>query len=351
MNTSALDCNHALPRDVLAVCKDSLLLKNPPELSRWLFSREALVLSPVYRYVSFLKNMYELACSISGVYDLRSPPGSRGKKEQLRHIGPVEMMFLVNHLYVLSSFDIPGSVLECGASHGYSSCVLSHACAFLNRNLIIADSFEGLPPTRADEPFFATGDYAASLESVSESLANLGRPEVCTLVKGYFCDSLRNFTHDLCCLWMDVDLYESAQDVLGHVFDKINPAGVIFTHEFTDFDNRVRTLNEKYPPAAIFQAFQKAKQVYRPVHLMRYLGLVGGPASIQVDSGLMFPYLQVELDKLDHRWRRYDELKNCNTVNWAFKIKSLFSSRKPTPAGSSPDLDAFAQSGIRSMEI
>ena len=328
MSETPIDLNHALPQDVLADCPAFQLRATPGDFSNWLFSHEAIQKPSVFRYLSYLKSLFELAHGIGEIYDLRSPPGSFGGKNHLRHIGSTEMMFLVNHLYILDSFDVSGDVLECGASHGYSTCVLSQACARLHRTLVVADSFEGLPPTRADQTFFRQGDYAASVESVREPLLQLGRSEAVTLIKGFYSDSLRDFQKEICMLWLDVDLYESAQDVLTSVFKHLNPAGMIATHEFTDFHNRPHTLDEKCPPGAIFQAFERAGLAYHPVHLMRYLGMVGGPRSIQMDSGRLLPYLLKKLAMMDHRWRFYQELKDSNTVRWAFRLKKLLPFRK-----------------------
>lgn len=119
-----------------------------------LLSANGLGHGSVYRYVSYLKTIIELAYSIAEVYDLRSPKGSLRKKDHLRHIGPLEMIYIANYLYILDSYGVSGSVLECGTSHGYSTCVLSHACHLLGRKIYAADSFCGLPSVREDEPFF-----------------------------------------------------------------------------------------------------------------------------------------------------------------------------------------------------
>ncbi len=339
-----IDLEKALPRDILSDCGNTLLKLGPAQFSTWLFSQEASTIQSVIRYISFLKVMYELAQSIAEIYDWRSPPGTFGKKGHLRHIGPIEMMFLVNHLYVMDSFDVAGDVLECGASHGYSTCVLSHACARLNRKLFVADSFEGLPATRIDQAFFSKGDYAASVESVRASLATIGRLEPAVLIKGFFGDSLKGFQHPLCLLWLDVDLFESAQDVLRHVFDCLSPAGIIATHEFTDFHNRPYSIDNKCPPAAIFKAYEHAGLNYRPIHLMRYLGMVLGDNAIQPDAGRFLPLLLNKLSAMDHRARQYQELKQSNTVRAAFRIKKLLLAlkSKPSESASPPSTDALS---------
>ena len=120
----------------------------------WLLSEEGLRHAAILRYIAYLKLVYEHSLATAELYDRKSPPNSEGKKEHLRHIGPEEMLFIANQLYVLDDAQIPGVVLECGVSHGYSTCCLSYACSRLDRQMIAADSFEGLPASSEGHIFF-----------------------------------------------------------------------------------------------------------------------------------------------------------------------------------------------------
>lgn len=292
-------------------------------LAQWLLSPEGMRLPSVYRYLSYLKTMSETCRAIAEIYSIRSPPDSLGRKDHLRHLGTIEPLFMANHLYILCSAGVRGSVLECGTSHGFSACCLSHACAFLGRTLHVADSFEGLPTVRPDEEVFRKGDFAASLEDVRANMAALGVPRVVNYFKGWYADSLKAFSDELCLLWLDVDLYESARDVIDNVFKVLNRRGIIFCHEFTHSNRRPHREGELVPPKAVFERFNREQQPYRSQVLADYFGAIGFDNTAQWEGVRLLPFLANALEQLDDRWRRFNELWNCRTVRFAFGAKKL----------------------------
>ena len=321
-----LDYRKCLPRDVVAIAEAQGLhgSATPEEIVSWLISKQRMIHEPVRRYISYLKLIDELALAIAELYDLRSPPGSEGAKEHFRHTGPDDLLYITNHLYVLHSHEVPGCVLECGTSHGYSTCVLSHACAMLGRSLVTADSFEGLPDVQEGEAFFRKGDYAATLENVKQSIALMGRPESVSYLKGWFSDSLKNWSRDIALLWLDVDLYASAKDVLESVVRSINPQGMIILHEFTDFYGQLHARDVARPPNAVYDVMEKQNISYSAILYKRYLGAVSLASSVQPESYRLVPDISKVLGSMDIRARLYSELRSSRTVQWAFGLKRLF---------------------------
>jgi hypothetical protein len=316
-----------LPRDVAAAWEtpgDPPSARTAAAAVDWLFDARRGQAHPAGRsYLSFLKSMYEEFHAIAEMYDLWSPPGSDGTKQSLRLIGPLEMLTLANHLYVLRAAGVEGCVLECGCSHGFSSCCLSRACAALGYRLVIADSFQGLPPTRPDEPFFSGGDYAASLEEVRGNVERLGRPAVVEYVPGWFSESLPGWRRELALLWLDVDLYESARDVLEHTFSSLNRRGALVTHEYTDFHGTPIGPGTRTVPGAIYERFEREQLTARTAMIMRYLGVFGFATSEGLES---FRFARAAADRLaamDHRTRAYGELRSSRTVRAAFALKKL----------------------------
>jgi hypothetical protein len=164
---------------------------------------------------------------------LKDNPGREGRKDEVAvATSPEEMLCIARALYVLDSFDVDGAVLECGCFKGFSSCCLSWACDFLGRELIVADSFQGLPDV--EHTFYDAGDFRGDFEGVSSTISALGRPECVRFVKGWFSESLSGVDDPLSLMWLDVDLYQSTLDVLGNVYGNLDPRGVIFSHEFAD---------------------------------------------------------------------------------------------------------------------
>ena len=326
MNTRML-VEQMLPLDVWADIRKEIsaeTLDDEGALVQWLLSPAGISFPSVYRYVSYLKSMSEMCRAIAEMYSLRSPLGSVGTKQHLRHLGTLEPLFMANHLYLLCASGVSGDVLECGTFHGFSACCLSHACARLGRTLHVADSFEGLPPATPGQERYRQGDYAASLESVRENMAALGVPAAVKYIKGWYADSLKTFRDPLCLMWVDVDLYESARDVMENVFGRLDRRGIIFCHEFTHFNRRPPEENERVPPKAVFEAFRRAQLSARSAVLADYFGAIGFEESARWDGLRLLPFLADALDRMDDRHRRYDELNNCRTVRVAFGVKKWF---------------------------
>lgn len=314
----------ALPRSVAQSLLEHCLCREQETaetLADILLQRETLHLEPVNRYVAYLKIMAEITLALAEFFDLRSPPGSEGRKEHLRHTGPEDLIHLINHLYVLVDEGVEGCVLECGTSHGYSTCCLSHACDRLQRQLFAADSFQGLPAQASAETFFRPGDYASPKDVVAENIRAYGCAESVSLVEGWFSESLRGWKVPVALLWLDVDLYDSARDVMSHVLPYVQRKGIVVLHEFTDFHNRLPARNARRPPNAVFDAMEEAGVREKGIHIHRYLGAVAFDESVVTDSFAVAEALWPGLIRMDSRWRRYDELRNARTVRWLFTLK------------------------------
>lgn len=312
----------AWPRDVREALQDHLG-KRAQELTfaiAWIFGAGRLH-PAVQQYTAFLKRMGEAFQANAELFDLWSPPGSAGRKDALRLSNPEEQMYIANHLYVLSSEGVPGCVLECGCAHGFSSACLSLACAAVNRKLVVADSFEGLPAVREDQPFFRKGDYASSEEEVLRHIGLCGDSSAVRTVKGWYSESLKEWNEPIAILWMDVDLYESARDLLGHVLDHLDAQGALFTHEFTDFHGVPYPLDRHNVPSAIHERFVEKGYVYRAEKLCRYWGIVLRAEGFAMGSHVVLDALLPRLWRRDFRWRRYDELQRSTTVRTAFCVK------------------------------
>lgn len=68
-----------------------------------------------------------------------------------------EMLMIAYTCYVLNSYNCMGNILECGYFKGFSSTCLSIICDYFDKELYVADSFQGLPEN--DDPYYKTGDF------------------------------------------------------------------------------------------------------------------------------------------------------------------------------------------------
>lgn len=140
-----------------------------------------------------------------------------------------ELFAIIHQLYVLKSWGVPGDFAEFGCFKGYSSAMLSYACAQLGLKMHIFDSFEGLPP--APGSGYEAGQYAGSLDEVRDHVSRFGAADCVSFHKGFFAHTFRDWRPGpLMCLWMDVDLEVSARDLMVAA-DTLDPRATLFSHE------------------------------------------------------------------------------------------------------------------------
>ena len=131
----------------------------------------------------------------------------------------------------MDSYGVSGDVLECGSFRGFSSSCLSMATAYLGRRkLIIADSFNGLPDI-GQSGYYKPGMFTCSLNEVKDNIRSFGNLDYVEFIEGWYKESLAGFSKKLCIIWLDVDLSQSALDVLVNTFSMLSPKGIIMFHE------------------------------------------------------------------------------------------------------------------------
>lgn len=306
-----------LPVDVLEVARGagvSLPSATPGNISAaagWLLSDTARRHAPVRRYVFFLKWMYETFHAVAECFPRENEAGQEGKDDIAQGTSPEELLHLANQLYLLASHEVPGAVLECGCFKGFSAACLSHACAFLGRELIVADSFQGLPDAQGEGAgFYQKGDFRGDQAEVEENIATYGRPESVRYREGWFRESLRGWSRPLVMLWMDVDLYESASDVLENVLPSLDRRGAIASHELLPEHVEDRQIvHESEPPGALRDILGRRGLRYEAAHLAGHTGLVTFPttAGAGAEAGALLAALMPDLRDADHRARAAQE--------------------------------------------
>lgn len=141
----------------------------------------------------------------------------------------------------LKTVDIPGPVVECGTFKGGMAAKLSILCKIFGKQLYVFDSFQGLPH---DEPCtdlaleegeslaWRKGWFTGYRPEVENSLKYYGKEEVCTLVEGWFEDTLH--LHDIkpSFIFIDVDLVSSMRTCLEYFWPRLQ-GPYFFSHEAT----------------------------------------------------------------------------------------------------------------------
>jgi len=135
--------------------------------------------------------------------------------------------------------DTKGCVVECGAFKGASAAKFSLVAAHAGRQLVVFDSFEGIPPNDEAPGLniygnvlgFPQGSYAGSLEEVQRTVARFGNPGVCRFVKGWLQDTLPSFHEPVVVAFIDVDLASSTRTAFSHLWPLVIAGGSAFSHD------------------------------------------------------------------------------------------------------------------------
>jgi O-methyltransferase len=169
---------------------------------------------------------------------------------------PTDGLFLAE---IMLNMNAPGAILECGCYAGGSSAKLSILARPLDRQLVVFDSFEGLPAVddhflrdhhcrQGDEWItdWTAGRYAAQLEQVQANIRNYGEISVCSFVKGWFSDTLAGSAvpKPIAFAFADVDLANSARDCFISIWPCLSEQGIYATHDAA----YIKVLQEIYNP-------------------------------------------------------------------------------------------------------
>jgi len=144
---------------------------------------------------------------------------------------------------------VPGDLLEAGVWRG-GACIFMRgvlaAHGITDRNVFVADSFEGLPspdaekfPKEAKAHASATmvdlfAHFAVSLEAVQENFRRFGLLDrQVHFLKGWFSATLPTAPiARLAILRLDADYYESTMQVLTALYDKVSVGGYVIIDDW-----------------------------------------------------------------------------------------------------------------------
>jgi O-methyltransferase len=186
--------------------------------------------------------------------------------------------------------NVEGVVVECGCYLGGSTANLSLACEAAGRDLIVYDSFEGLPrPHSADKhaEIFPEGAYRAGLEQVKDNVRRLGALERCTFVKGLFAHTLPGQTDPVVLCFLDVDLQGSLNDCVLNLWPRLTQKGYVFIDEFQFMDYCALFYSERY--------WREHFDTTPP-------GLLGAGSGIGLGQYYLGPWSEVGQTSLQHPW-------------------------------------------------
>jgi hypothetical protein len=142
-----------------------------------------------------------------------------------------------------------GVVVECGCFQGGSAANLSLACKLAGRDLILYDSFAGLPAGEKGDKYakpHTEGSFYGSLDTVRDNITRYGAIEVCTFRQGWFKDTLPHHTEQVVMMFLDVDFQASMHDCLINLWPKLKNYGYVYIDEYVLVDYCAVFFSERY---------------------------------------------------------------------------------------------------------
>ncbi|MFB4162158.1 TylF/MycF family methyltransferase [Geomicrobium sp. JSM 1781026] len=165
---------------------------------------------------------------------------------QIAHsmIGRYRMNNLQGCMTSVVKDNIPGDFIETGVWRGGACIFMSgflDVMGITDRNVWVADSFEGLPKPNEEKYPKDKGDTHHTVDYLRVSLEdvkhNFNKYDLLNdnvhFLKGWFKDTLPSAPiEQLAILRLDGDLYESTMDSLNNLYDKVSPGGYIIIDDF-----------------------------------------------------------------------------------------------------------------------
>ena len=167
---------------------------------------------------------------------------------------------------LLESSGVEGAIVECGVLDGGCSALMAHATAASGRPVHMFDSWEGLPPTTAEDGEQSAkwaGECVGSQGRVKAVMSDLKiDPSRLNFHRGWFHDTFPVVDLPLVAmLHIDCDFYEPTKLCLETWFESLAPGGFIQIDDYDCFQGSQRATDEFLAklPGVELQKFQPAK--------------------------------------------------------------------------------------------
>lgn len=146
-----------------------------------------------------------------------------------------ELWQLVEQMHKLNN---KASIIEIGVWRGGTSAIIAQKLYHLKSsiNLYIADTFEGVVKTSDKDKYYSGGEHKDTSQQIVESLLkDTVKYNNYKILKGIFPDDTAhevggNEIFGLC--HIDVDVYDSAKDIISWVWDKMIIGGMIVFDDY-----------------------------------------------------------------------------------------------------------------------
>jgi len=201
------------------------------------FSVAKGVALPFVRGEAVKSHAHEMAYPISTYAPWRVDASFVAAHEQVRRNTLVDI-WRCHELWSLLGevADVPGAIIEVGVWRGGSGCLMAKRAAELgfSEPVYLCDTWKGVVKTGAVDTYYRDGKHDdTSKEIVDTLVSDMGLTNVRTL-QGIFpddtADQVDDDTFRLC--HIDVDVYQSASDVLDWVWPKLSTNGLVVFDDY-----------------------------------------------------------------------------------------------------------------------
>jgi hypothetical protein len=137
---------------------------------------------------------------------------------------------------IIAVRDIPGPIVECGCFKGGMTAKLSVLCKEIGKQLIVFDTFSGLPHDEQWEVdgqmrYLKKGMFAATLEQVEANVREYGEIDACEFVQGRFRDTIPAHDCQPSLAYIDTDLVTATKNCIKYLWNRVQ-GDKLFTHDF-----------------------------------------------------------------------------------------------------------------------
>jgi Macrocin-O-methyltransferase (TylF) len=143
-----------------------------------------------------------------------------------------------------------GVIVECGCWQGGSTANLSLVCDIVDRELIVYDSFAGLPEARPNERNVGItgrpGEFRGELDTVREHVRRFGAIQRCTFRAGWFEETLPHHHEPIVMCFLDVDFQGSLYDCVVNLWPHLTERGYLFIDEYVLVDYCALFFSERF---------------------------------------------------------------------------------------------------------
>lgn len=192
---------------------------------------------PFVRGEAVKSDAHEMAFPISTYAPWRVEPGFVAAYRQVRKNTLVDIWRCYELWSLLGEIaDVPGAIIEVGVWRGGSGCLMAQRAQELGftEPVYLCDTWKGVVKTGAVDTYYRDGKHDDTSKAIVDDLvAAMGLTNVRTL-QGIFpddtADQVTDDTFRLC--HIDVDVYQSAADVLDWVWPKLSTNGVVVFDDY-----------------------------------------------------------------------------------------------------------------------